>query len=303
MDRRGGRATALSARRSNVEAILTCPSGTVRDRLWMWAHPAGSYDTARNPKEWPFSDYGFPSTSRMTPAEGALYLGVPNVVFVRYSGKPLPDGLEAVARTLHPFKRVVWSVNLAAGRDGPPLFTWSSADEEEHRVIRDLLKRHPNFTGLVMDDYFRSGGEKRTARGAAEVRAFKGTFGRAEFWDAIYAVDLQNTSPEHVAMVDVMTLWTRAARDLVDLEANLEKFSRMFPKTRLVLGCYLWDYLGEKRPIPIPLMKHQCETGLKWLKAERIEGLCFIASPMCDMGVEAVEWARHWIQHVGDQRL
>ena len=56
-------------------------------------------------------------------------------------------------------------------------------------------------------------------------------------------------------------------------------------------------------PVPLELMKHQCELGLKWLKAGRIEGICFIGSPMCDMDVEAVEWTRQWIQHVGDQRL
>src|SRR5688500_13705774 len=55
---------------------------TVRDRLWMWAHPAGSYNTATN-NEWPFTDYGFTKTSRLTPAEGARYLGLPNVIFVR----------------------------------------------------------------------------------------------------------------------------------------------------------------------------------------------------------------------------
>src|SRR5690242_3773067 len=66
---------------SNIEAVLNCPTGTVRDRLWMWAHPAGSYNTAPDKNTWPFTNYGFTKTSRMTPAEGALYLGTPNVVF------------------------------------------------------------------------------------------------------------------------------------------------------------------------------------------------------------------------------
>lgn len=288
---------------SNVEALLTCPAGIVRDRLWMWCHPAGSYNTARSKDEWPHTDYGFPKTSRMTPAEAALYFGVPNVVFVRYVGRPLPDGFERYARTLRPFKRALWSVNLAARRDAEARFTWSSIDEEEHRVIRDLLKRYPNLVGLILDDYFKSGGEKRTATGPDEVRAFRRTFGRAELWDAIYTVDIDHTDPRHLDMLDGLTLWTKACKDLANLEAAMEKLRRRFSRTRVILGCYLWDFLGEKRPIPIHLMRLQCEVGLQWLKDGRIEGICFIGSPMCDMDVEAVEWTRRWIRRVGDQRV
>ena len=283
--------------------MLTCPAGTVRDRLWMWTHPAGSYDTARSKDEWPFTDYGFSKTSRMTPAEGALYLGLPNVVFLRYIGRPLPGDFEVVARTLRPFKQVVWAINIAPRRSGPAQFSWTSIDEEDHNAIRGLMKRYPNLIGVIMDDYFRTSGERRTTKGKAEVQTFKSSFGRAEFWDAIYTVDIENTHKDHLAMVDVTTLWTRACKDLVNLEPNFEKICRMFPRARKVLGCYMWDYLGEKGPIPIPLMQLQCELGLQWLKAGRIEGICFIASPMCDMDVEAVEWVRHWIQHVGGQRL
>src|SRR5438445_10182972 len=132
MDPRGGRTESLSIRQSNIEAVLTCHAGTVRDRLWMWTHPAGSYNTARSKDEWPFTDYGFPKTSRMTPAEGALYLGIPNVVFLRYFGRPMPGGFEQVICTLSSFKRLVWMINLAPRRSGPAQFSWTSDDEEEH---------------------------------------------------------------------------------------------------------------------------------------------------------------------------
>src|SRR5262245_21707707 len=104
---------------SNFEAVLTCRAGTVRDRLWMWSQPAGSYDTAKTQNECPVTDYGFTRTSRMTPAEGALYLGLPNIVFLRYIGRPMPGDFEAVMRTLARFKRVVWAVNILPQRSGP----------------------------------------------------------------------------------------------------------------------------------------------------------------------------------------
>jgi hypothetical protein len=293
----------VSIPESNAAAILTCSTGTVRDRLWMWTHPAHSYDTARSKEEWPFTDYGFTKTSRMTPAEGALYLGLPNVVYVRYSGKPLPEGFEREARILQPFKRIVWAINIAPRRNGPLQFRWTSTDAKEHDVIRDLFKRYPNMTGIILDDYFKNPGEQFTANGAGEVQAFKKTFGRAELWDALYTKDIEKTDKAHMQSIDVITLWTREASDIVNLESNVDKLYRLYPRARTILGVYMWDYLGEKRPIPLGLMKHQCELGLEWLKGGRVEGICFIGSPMCDMDVEAVEWTRRWIRHVADERL
>ena len=293
----------MSFHDSNIEALLACASGTVRDRLWMWSHPTGSYNTAPYKTKWPFSDYGFSKTSRMTPAEGALYLGLPNVMFVRYSGRPLPAGFDSVARTLRPFKRIIWAINISPRRKGPAQFSWTSIDEEEHNVIRRLLERYPNLVGVILDDYFKNPGEKRVAKGAAEIQALKRTFGRAQLWDALYTRDIGSTAREHYDLLDGITVWTREAADLPKLESNFEKLSRMLPRTRKILGCYLWDYLGEKGPIPMTLMKHQCELGLHWLKTRQIEGICFIASNMCDMEVEAVEWTRRWVERVGEERI
>jgi hypothetical protein len=77
----------------------------------------------------------------------------------------------------------------------------------------------------------------------------------------------------------------------------------MVPKARKVLGCYMWDYLGDKKPLPASLMKYQCELGLDWLKKKRIEGMIFLSNNICDMSLEAVDWTRRWIQQVGDQRV
>ncbi len=71
---------------------------------------------------------------------------------------------------------------------------------------------------------------------------------------------------------------------------------------RKMLGCYLWDY-GRERAMPIELMQHQCETGLRWLQEGRIEGIVFLASCICDLEIEAVEWTRDWIARVGELEL
>jgi hypothetical protein len=65
---------------------------------------------------------------------------------------------------------------------------------------------------------------------------------------------------------------------------------------------YMWNY-GEKKPMSVDLMRHQCELGLMWLQEAKIEGMIFLASCICDLDIEAVEWTRAWIARVGDEPL
>jgi hypothetical protein len=53
-------------------------SSVVKDWLWLWGHDAGSHNES----------WRLPKPSRITPVEAALYLGVPNVIMVRYLGRP-----------------------------------------------------------------------------------------------------------------------------------------------------------------------------------------------------------------------
>jgi len=41
----------------------------------------------------------------MTPAEGALYLGIPNLPFIRYEGKPEIEEFNSYAVSFKPFKK------------------------------------------------------------------------------------------------------------------------------------------------------------------------------------------------------
>jgi len=50
-------------------------------------------------------------------------------------------------------------------------------------------------------------------------------------------------------------------------------------------------------------MEHQCELGLKWLREGNIEGMILLASCICDLDLEAVEWTREWVATVGGEEL
>ena len=108
-------------------------NGIVRDKFWIWGHHAESHN----------DHWGLTATSRMTPAEGAFYLNVPNMILVRYNDLPRPP-YEQYALALRPLKQVVWSIVGAGG----------ATEHYEVEAARNLAEKFPNFSGVMMDDFF-----------------------------------------------------------------------------------------------------------------------------------------------------
>jgi len=264
----------------------------VREKLWIWGHEAGSHNNVTGG-----DGLGLEGFSRMTPAEGAYYLGVPNLIMVRYNNKPTPP-YDKHAMALSPLKRVVWSI---VGNSG-------CTESDKVTLICDLAARFPNICGVMMDDFFRKPGHELGlgVYGPEEIKAIKSRLtvaGRKlDLWVVLYDHQLNFPVASHLNQCDVVTFWTWCAKDLDMLEQNFERVDRLAPSIRKVLGCYMWDY-GDHKPMPVALMEKQCRLGLRWLQAGRIDGIIFLASCICDLGLEAVEWTRAWIGKVGDGEL
>jgi hypothetical protein len=64
----------------------------------------------------------------------------------------------------------------------------------------------------------------------------------------------------------------------------------------------MWDH-GDGKPMSVTSMQKQCQLGLRWLTQGRIQGMIFLASCICDLELETVEWARNWIREVGDNEF
>lgn len=262
------------------------PASTVRERFWLWGHYAGSHDTG----------YDLPAASRITPVEAAFYMAIPNMIQVRYDGQPeLP--FQQYAVPFRALREVVWSLVGASG----------ATDRSEREAVLELVSQNPNFSGVMMDDFFTGKREgKRAALTISELRQLqkrlKGGGKELDLWVVLYDHQLEDPVSDHLELCDVVTFWTWRAADLRDLKPNFEKAEELTPTARRVLGCYMWDY-GEKKPMPVATMEMQCELGLEWLKQGRIDGMIFLASCICDLELETVEWTREWIQDVGDQKL
>lgn len=117
-----------------------------------------------------------------------------------------------------------------------------------------------------------------------------------------YTHQIHPAIKQHIDQVDVVYFWTWNAKHLVDLEQNFQAFRAICPDVRLRLGIYMWNF-NDKAVIPLDLMQHQLACAHRWLRAGEIEGLIFHCTPLCDMGLEAVEYCRRWIDEHGEEKL
>jgi len=153
-------------------------------------------------------------------------------------------------------------------------------------------------------------GDADEAQSAFSLRALKELRGKLnacdpplDLWVVLYTHELGLGSlGDHLDLCDVVALWTWRADELDRLEAQMDRLDAVAGPRRKVLGLYMWDY-GTHQPMPVAAMAHQCELGLAWLRERRVEGLIFLASCICDLNLQAVEWSRRWIARHGDSRL
>jgi hypothetical protein len=263
------------------------PEGSlVHDRLWLWGHDTGSHNDG----------WGLPGPSRITPVAAASYLRIPNLIMVRYQGRP-PLPLDQYALALRTLRRVVWSAVGAHGQ----------TDEAERAHVLDLAACNPNVTGIMLDDFF---GEKPgrgeesavlSLDGLRELRSRLSASGRRlDLWGVVYEYQLDQRLSPLLELFDFLSLWAWDATKVPGIKDSLRLLDTLATSCKKILGCYMWDY-ARKRPMPLDLAEEQCQTGLELLRQGRIEGIIFLASCICDLGLEAVEWTRGWIAKVGNQ--
>jgi hypothetical protein len=291
-------------------------ASTVRDHLWIFTVFAGGDNDS-------LEAGGYRGGSRMTPAEGAFWLNVPNLLIIRSSDKPpLPSTEKGRAKTsfeqwaisFQPLDRVVWSIVGSGGK----------GRLGELDPVIQLARDFPNISGIYLDDFIvdfkkRSDGRLvgRPALSPSELKAAREkmkSLGRPlDIWITLYRSELLPHDPHYLGcdpplasfidLFDVLTLWTWNSDELPKLEESLAALESIAPKTaRKALGLYTWDFT-KKKPVPLELMRYQCELGLKWLKAGRIHEMIFLANTTLDVGLPSAEFARQWIAKVGSQEL
>ena len=261
----------------------------IRDRFWVWAHIEGAYNG-----EWGLGS----TTSRITPYEGAAYMGVGNLIFIRYSDKPEPP-FNQYATPLGLLDRLEWSITGAGG----------ATSEHERESVYDLAAAMPNISGFMMDDFFTEVGAAKPAaltvddlvRVRERIQDINGR--QLSLSVVLYDYNITDRVVPYLELCDSVSFYTWKAENLKNLESNMDSLERLVPGHKIRLGCYMWDFGGTMGPMPVSGMKHQCELGRAWLDEGRITDMIFLGTNICDLGLETVEWTRNWIAEVGDDAL
>lgn len=282
-----------------------CPlpfENNIRDRLWMWGHDSGSLG------QYISEDQG---GGKIYPAAAIKSMGIPNVCMVPFTGTPRPQDYDEYAKQFDDpaVKRFTWSFIHASKHDSEAI---------KAAALRQAAK-YETFVGLDMDDFFhghavppangKSDGIAPAALTPAQVidvqkelntTAPKCNGKKLDLSIVWYTHQLNPAIKRHIDQVDVVYFWTWNANHLVDLEKNFKAFRDTCPDVRVRLGIYMWNF-NNKAIVPIELMKHQLDWAYRWLKSGEVEGLIFHCTPLCDMGLEAVDYCRRWIEKHGEE--
>lgn len=244
----------------------------------------------------------FSKWSRITPAEGAMMLGVPNMLMVNCDGIPVPFSHEAYgyAESFCRMKKVLWSASGSSGfRTG-----------NEEAFICELAKRYQNVCGAFLDDFFgrfRALPEgERSAKARALLDEIRIGLDKAdrpmELWTVWYAQESEMFAQEVFEPLTGVSMWSWSYRELDTLEARFEEACRLLPDKGKMLGCYMYDFPSGD-PVPNEYMELQCELGRQWIREGRLDGMIFETNSVMGVGLPSEKWLRDWIDRVGDEEL
>lgn len=266
---------------------------TVRDKLWMFGVRAGDDDNFLGRRKSMSIKW-----SRITPAEGAFMLDIPNMLMVGSDGIPVPfsDDAFGYMESFCRMDRVMWSAVGSAG--------FRAGNEEDYIV--ELAKKHENVCGAMLDDFV--GRYPDTPEGKeqmkAELRKIRNKLDEAprrmEIWCTLYTN--QDIDDETLSMIDGITIWTWSEANLPQLPNVFEQMEKTFPGKKLLLGAYLFDY-GAGNALSDESMEFQCEFALKMMKEGRADGLLFCDNCVMGVGLPSEYWLRNWIEKVKNIEL
>jgi hypothetical protein len=107
-------------------------------------------------------------------------------------------------------------------------------DEADQAHVLDLAARHPNITGIMLDDFF---GSEQAARGnepavlppdkLRELRSELTVAGRRlRLWAVVYEHQLDRPLAPYLELLDLVSFWTWGSEKHKGLEANLERLEQ-----------------------------------------------------------------------------
>lgn len=284
---------AVSSQAMAAESVPEAGSQTVHDKIWVWANP----DMATPGK------HTAASFAQAGSAERASILGVSNVVM---ASAGLPHDRELAERwtaEVADAPRLVWEImrdSYTPDEGKKETYTFEFKRRIEH--LASLVKRYPQIEAVMVDDMTSVAVERGLKpEHMTNIKTLLNKHGLPlQLWGVLYTMNLSEEATDPIVReVDVISLWTWHANDLVDLEKYIAECEKRYPGKPIELGLYMYDY-GNGRRMPLDVHEQQCETALKLLHQNRIAGIIFLT---IKNDAEVVQWTADWIKQVGKQKL
>ncbi|MBE7063656.1 MAG: hypothetical protein E7390_07750 [Ruminococcaceae bacterium] len=254
-----------------------------KDKIWLWGQTPGAHHKVEK--------YRLPGVNRMTVTEGMQSFGIENVCRVRMQvDKDL--SFEKEIEILSDAKKIVLSIIGSGG------CSYQEEGKDDLAEIISLAKKYPKVTGGIMDDFIRP---QRLETYTPDVlrrmreRLHTAINRELDFWTVIYDRDFEQPFAERMREFDVCTYWTWYGENLLKLDEHFNFVREQGKNMRMMLGVYMWDY-GNGQPLSSEKMYHQLEFADKKYKSGEIEGIILCSNCIGDIGLEAADIMRNWIQ-------
>ena len=168
----------------------------------------------------------------------------------------------------------------------------------EAAIVSGLSRQYPNITGAFDDDlYGKIKAEHITPEQYAAVhRAVKSANPKLKHWGVVYSHELKKENWAGFAdLLDVITLWVWASKDLLHLDRYVEQCREIFPGKTINIGCYLRDFTLLDG-VPMDMLKTQWEFVRKALHDGTLQGYSILGGFLIDMHPEQATWVRDFIR-------
>ena len=269
----------------------------IRDIMWAWGNPEMTVEYASSCPKGFQGEHNLATFAQASPLQRAQLLDVPNIIM---AGLGLPDTDEEADQLTKEVKgmdRIVWEI-MADGRKVKAPYSYTKRTAQ----LRKLVDKYPNIEGIILDDMSTLGithGFK--PEHIRDIRSqLSGKYSKVEVGGVLYTMSFDRPGMNaYIDELDVISLWTWHARDLVNMEKNVAHCENNWPDKPIILGLYLYDY-GQGRKMPRDLLEMQFETALKLAHAGRIEGIVLLT---IKNDPETVKRTIEWVKCVGNQKL
>ena len=258
----------------------------LRDKCWIWGHPENCF----------LGHYNHHIECRMTPMEGALYMGARNMFMVPNANKTEVN-VRQYNYSFTTLDHVGWLVN---------------SHPEVYRPIIEEARDFPNIDCMVFDDFFRI---KNTQDPVTEEEMFaihdelhSNSVRPMDMWMVLYTEDFDE--PKHpdedidpyIGPFDGIILWTWKESDLVLFERKYAWFHAHTEGKKRLLGLYVYNF-GEKKQADPDKVLWQLERYSELVKRGEVDGIVFHTNAMADCDYPAFRVVHDWMLEHGDDEV